>query len=188
MDLEEFESFFDKLDQELELVKQRQNAFIKDVETQIINHSIIFFPEYAADKPRIEKRLRKELHENVVTINETLDYLLPNENKNESPNPTENIVPQKHKFERAELELENALSQSTPPHSQEYIQEMKDCIDEQRTKREFLFYIHNQIMELTFIHFPEIIELNGNSIRRINYLSYITAMQHTEGFYYLITN
>ena len=67
------------------------------------------------------------------------------------------------------------------------MQEMKDCIDEQRTKREFLFYIHNQIMELTFIHFPEIIELNGNSIRRINYLSYITAMQHTEGFYYLIT-
>ena len=52
MDLEEFESFFDKLDQELELVKQRQNAFIKDVETQIINHSIIFFPEYAAERPR----------------------------------------------------------------------------------------------------------------------------------------
>lgn len=182
------EDFFQNKERELALAIQQQTAYVQDVETQIINQSFILFPAYEGKKSTITKRLRKELHENVLMLNDTIEDLLLNENQNETANQTEFTLPPLPKFETIEQELEFELSKSTPPHTLEFISEMKACIKEERTKREFLLAIYNQIMQTTFNHFPKIIDLSGNSIRNINYTAYTIANLHTEGFFYQLSN
>ena len=150
---EDPEEFFNELDRRLELVKQRHNAFIAEVETEVNNQAFLFFVEYAIEKETITKRLQTELHENILMLSDTIEDLLLNENQNEPTNPTEFTIPPKHKFKTAEQELEHQLNTSTPPHTPEFIQEMTECINEERTKREFQFAIYNQIMKTTFNHF-----------------------------------
>jgi hypothetical protein len=182
------EDFFQNQEKQLELSMNRHNAFIDEVESQILNQSFIFFPDYADQRAAITEHLQDELNENLLSFDETIEYLLLFENKSEQPNPSKFIVPPKHQFETAQQELEFELSKISPPHPEEFIIEMQEIINEEREKNEFLFAIHNKIIQTAFKHFPEIIELSGNSIRNINFFSYAFAISYTESFYDVIWN
>ncbi len=178
-------SFFEEMERELAFEIARQDAYIVDVEAEIVKQAFLFFPEYLSQKAFIMNKLQDELHEEVLGLNDTVEHLLMHEDKSDPVKPNEFIIPVKHKFETEEQEYEFHFGKYSLTNSPEFIQELKEGIHYAWMQQEFLFAIHNKIMETTFKHFPEIIELNGNSIRLINFSAYSVASTFTIGFYYV---
>ena len=154
---EETDAFFNSLDKELEDEIKRQNAFIKDLEHELIELSFMCYPEYEKLRTDIIEELKLEAHESAVMMSELLDFLvcMPPDDSNENS--------QQYTIPKPKIEADNFLQR----------------------KSDFKFSCHEKTKEMVTKHFPELAELSGNSIRNINHSAYCEVLNFVTAFIYL---
>lgn len=154
---EEFDALFNSMDKELEEERARQDAFLKNLEEELIELSFKCYPEYEALRNEIIEELKHEAHESALMMTELLDYLVCLQTDDSNENPEQYEIP-KPKIE------EDAFFQR---------------------KSDFKNSCHEKVKEMVTKHFPELADLSGNSIRNINHSAYCTILNFVTAFIYL---
>jgi hypothetical protein len=184
---EETEAFFNNQEKELAESKRKHEAFIKDLEEELLMLPFSYLPHIGEYRDRFITTLIKEAHLWVIDINENLEHHLYSRVKNKDENIPNWKTPQRSDYPSEKAEIEEAII-SLPFKDEESVNDMTECAMSEREQREFLFLCHDKAKELIYKHFPEITELSGNAIRDINHTAYQAANLYKKAFYYLTIN
>ena len=182
MNPEEIEAFFNGMDKELAESKRRNEAFIKDLQEELLILPFSYLPQIGEYRAYFIETLIEEAHMFVIEIHENLEHHLYSTNKDEDI-PTWK-TPQRSDYLSEEEEIALAIK-PVSVQTKEFISDMTECVKAQREEREFLFLCHDKVKEIIYKHFPEITELSGNAILDINHTAYTAMHLYTVAFYYL---
>ena len=157
---EEMDAFFNSLDKELADEIKRQDAFIKDLEHELIELSFKCYPEHETLRNEIIEELKSEAHESVLFMSELLDYLVYLRPDDSNENPEQYDIP------KPEIEGD----------------------DFSQRKSDFKYSCHEKVKEMVTKHFSELADLSGNSIRNINHSAYCCILNFVTAFIFLVRN
>jgi len=155
---EEFEALCNKQDTELASEDARQSAFINSLKEALIDLSIQLFPEVEAHKDKFIKDLRLKAHERANNLNEMLDSMAAG-----------------FSYE----EIIKGMDMTVPPGDVSEEEEEDEAIDS-----EFVFKCHDKAKEMIWNYFPELVDFPANSIRYLNFSSYLEMDEWTDDFYH----
>jgi len=159
MNEEEAEAFFNSLDKELDAEINRQNIFIKTLETELIELGFKCYPECERLKKEIAEQILAEAHESALMMSELIEYLVCLKPDDSEENPEQYNIPYRNEIIDDEFE---------------------------RRKNEFKFSCHEKVKETVTKFFPELADLSGNAIRNINHTAYCSVLNFVVGFIYLV--
>jgi len=182
---EEFDAFCNEQDRIVEKERNRQNRFIKDLEVRLIELVNNHFPEFGNCNQQISDILKKETHDATVNVNEFLDFIICPEYDDSSENPEDYKIPEPESPENERKELEEILERLPAERQAEFLREIDEVIKFQKKKQEFLLKSHHQVKEMITLHFPEIVDLPGKTIRNINFSSYCCMLDYKEAVYFI---
>lgn len=154
---EEMDAFFNSLDKELAEEMQRQDAFIKDLEYELIELSFSCYPEHEAIRNEIAEELKPEAHESAVMMSELLEFLVCMPPDDSRENPEQYNIPQ------PQIEDDSFF----------------------KRKQDFKYSCHEKVKEMVTKHFPELADMSGNSIRNVNHSAYCSILNFVTAFIYL---
>lgn len=158
---EEMDAFFNSLDEEVEKERKRQDAFLKNLEEELIELSFKCYPEYEGLRNAIIEELKTEAHESALMMSELLDYLVCLKPDDSAEDPEQYKIPYTDNSDDDEFE---------------------------KRRTEFKFSCHEKVKEMVTKHFPELADLSGNSIRNINHSAYCSILNFVTAFIYLTSD
>jgi hypothetical protein len=157
---EEMDDFFNSLDEDVKKERERQDAFLKNLEEELIELSFKCYPECEALRNEIMEELKSEAHESALMMTELLDYLVCLRPDDSNENPEQYEIPKP---------------------------EIEEDVFFQR-KSDFKYSCHEKVKEMVTKHFPELADLSGNSIRNINHSAYCSILNFVTAFIYLTSD
>lgn len=157
---EEMDDFFNSLDEDVKKERERQDAFLKNLEEELIELSFKCYPECEVLRNEIIEDLKLEAHESALMMTELLDYLVclrPDDSKENS---------EQYDIPKPEIEEDIFF----------------------KRKQDFKYSCHEKVKEMVTKHFPELADLSGNSIRNINHSAYCSILNFVTAFIYLTSD
>ena len=181
---EEFEARCNRMDAELAAEIARQNRFINSLEKALIEVSIQFFPETRQYKYLFIEALTIKTHQRAVELNELLDMMVGGITNVDQFGADNYKLPDRDVTLQEKQYLEDTLKNMPTEQHAYFIEINAERVQYEAEEREFLFQCHDKAKELIGIHFPEMINFSGNSIRRLNYSSYYDMYEWVFDFYH----
>lgn len=181
---EEFEEMCNRLDAELAAEQARQNKFIDALENELVNISIQHYPETEPFKHLFIEDITEKAHMRAVYINELLDMLVAGVTHDEEADPDSFTIPNRDVSDEEQRYLDDILKTIPPQGRSDFIKDNAERVAYEAQEREFLFLCHDKVKELIGLHFPEMINFSGNSIRRINWSTYYDMSEWINEFYF----
>lgn len=185
---EEIEDFFNRMDKETEAEIARQNNFIAALEKELVDLSIRYFPETEPHKHHFIAELTKEAHYWAVIINEDFDMILYGFGNEDFIGPPDFKVPDRDITEKEKKYLEDTLKNMPAEQHEFFIKLNTERVKYEAQEHEFKFQCFDKTKELIVQYFPEIVDFSANSIRNINFSTYVSITEFVSGFYYLTSD
>ncbi len=183
---EEFESFCNRLDKDLEEEIERQIRFITNLTNALIELSIQNTSGIKKYKHLFIREISNDAHKYAVDINETLDYFLYNDSEDDILTLKQTKIPKWNVTEEEKQSLEAKLKTLSPYEFNDFVTHESNKIKLQAEKTKLMTQCYQKVKEIIWHHYPEILDFSSHTIRYIDSMAYITMTEYVEGFYYLI--
>ena len=162
---------------------ERSLMFAEAVWIELKPIPIEFFPYMEAQCKFNEDKLRTEARYNAQCLYFCVVKCIMEDEQNTEGNISINYETRQNIVERKQRSLDKLIL-LFPPDKHEFIYQMFAEDDaEDLPHEEFMFKCHNVAKAVILGFFPEIAELNGNSIRKIDNMSYIEMSDWVQSFY-----
>lgn len=159
---EEINAFFNNMERETKAEIKRENAFVRSIENQLMSTCYKCYPEYKQFKASILPRMKIDLHECAISLNEIISYALftkpENKIKHEIPKINYDLYKDKSdddELDRGRNKLRVALFETAKKTINKYWPELQDMESEDILSINFSAWVSTGELQTAFIYITQ---------------------------------
>lgn len=187
--MDELEKFVDEADEMLKAIEQREaraRSFIEPLADELVAIAMRYFTEVETMEVEKKDKIKYRAFYRAEQLNRFMFKRIYDGVDDMEEDTTQFHVPPRHDEEGNKRKLEKQLERLPSEYHESYTEVFYEGIEADKPNNDFLYDCFDYVKLSLWMAFPEIGELTGNSILRMNWEAFYCTRSFVYDFYDII--